>query len=283
MTANGDFDLMSTTRVNGIDSHDSEMFPLTESAEGSLSQQSRQMNRAVPIHFWYTPLKAVCEYVLAITLFALSIPFVVVAAVLIKGTSKGPIFYRQDRVGKHGRIFRVIKLRTMVNNAESQTGPVWSTQNDHRITPIGKFLRETHIDEFPQLINVLLGQMALVGPRPERPEIVQELEWKIPNYSERTNVRPGITGLSQLKLPPDTDLESVRRKQIFDLYYVTHVSAWLDVRILASTAWLLLRAIWRGAFSLIALPPSSKVLSSVETIVGSDSELLVTHRQVPPK
>jgi len=283
MTANGDLDLMSTTQVNGIDSHDSEMVPLTESADRSLSQQSRQKNRAVPIHFWYLPLKAVCEYVLAIGLLILSTPFLLVAAVLIKKGSKGPVFYLQKRVGKNGKVFRVIKLRTMVNNAESQTGPVWSTQNDHRITPIGKFLRETHIDEFPQLINVLLGQMALVGPRPERPEIVQKLEWKIPNYSERTNVRPGITGFSQLKLPPDTDLESVRRKQIFDLYYVTHVSGWLDIRILASTAWLLLRALWRGAFSLIALPPSSQVLSSVETIVGSESELLVAHRQVPPK
>ncbi len=171
----------------------------------------------------------------------------------------------------------------MVKNAEGKTGPVWSTKNDPRITPIGKFLRDTHIDEFPQLINVLLGQMALVGPRPERPEIVRELEWRIPNYSERTNVRPGITGLSQLKLPPDTDLDSVRRKQLFDLYYVTQVSAWLDIRILASTMWLLLRAIGRGAFSVLALPPSNKVMSSIESVVGADSELIIANRNLPPK
>jgi lipopolysaccharide/colanic/teichoic acid biosynthesis glycosyltransferase len=171
----------------------------------------------------------------------------------------------------------------MVNDAEGKSGPVWSTQDDPRVTPFGRFLRETHIDEFPQIINVLLGQMALVGPRPERPEMVQKLEWKIPNYSERTNVRPGITGLSQLKLPPDTDLESVRQKQIYDLYYVTQVSAWLDIRILASTAWLLTRALFNGALSVIALPHSAKVMSRVENVVGPDSELLMAHRELPPK
>jgi lipopolysaccharide/colanic/teichoic acid biosynthesis glycosyltransferase len=228
-------------------------------------------------------LKFVTEYTLALVLFLLALPIVFLAAVLIKTTSKGPIFYLQPRVGKDGKVFRVIKLRTMIDKAENATGAVWSTPDDPRITRAGRFLRDTHIDEFPQIINVLMGQMSLVGPRPERPEIVETLEWKIANYSERLNVRPGITGLSQMKLPPDTDLESVRHKQVFDLYYVANVGPWLDVRILASTGRLLACTVLQGTTSLDALPSSNKVFSSVETVLGPDSELLARQRSLPPR
>ncbi len=283
MTTNGANTSMSTTRVNGTDSDFSTRFSPTNSPGKPAKRLSCSSDSVIPLTRWYLPIKWGMEYLLAAVLFLIALPILLIAALLIVCTSKGPIFYLQERVGKHGKTFRVIKLRTMVKNAEGKTGPVWSTLNDPRITPIGKFLRETHIDEFPQLINVLLGQMALMGPRPERPEIVQDLEWKIPNYSSRTNVLPGITGLSQLKLPPDSDLESVRRKQIFDLYYVTHVSAWLDIRILAGTGWLLVCALWQGAYSMISLPPSAHVISSIEGILGPDSDLLVAGRNVPPK
>jgi lipopolysaccharide/colanic/teichoic acid biosynthesis glycosyltransferase len=283
MTANGDFDLMSTTEVNGTNSDRAKLFCPAESSAKLDSIPDRQAGRVLPMRQWYLPLKWICEYVLAMFLFLISIPILILAAICIKATSKGPVFYLQTRVGKQGKLFRVIKLRTMVNNAELKTGPVWSTQNDPRITPIGKFLRDTHIDEFPQLMNVLMGRMALVGPRPERPEIVRELEWKISSYSERSNVRPGITGFSQMMLPADSDLESVRRKQIFDLYYVTHVSPWFDIRILANTGWVLARALFRGALSIIALPSPVKVMTSLEAYASMDSDLLVAEHNLPPK
>ncbi len=283
MTANGDLELMSTTQVNYPDSNPVEQDVAHKNPRRLGYPSNGKAESVVPKRKWYLPVKWIGEYLLALVLFVISIPILIVAGLLIKATSKGPIFYLQNRIGKNEKLFRVIKLRTMVENAEGKTGAVWCTKEDPRITPIGRFLRDTHIDEFPQLINVLLGEMALVGPRPERPEMVEKLEWKIPNYNERSNVRPGITGLSQLKLPPDTDLESVRRKQIHDLYYITEISAWLDLRILGSTAWLLLRALGRGAFSLFALPPSAKVISSVETLVGPDSELLIAYQNLPPK
>ena len=280
MTANGDLDLMSTTDVTTS--------PLHENAAKEGSPRLRidsfaKVDPVLPLRKWYLPIKWIGEYLVALVLFLIAIPILIIAGVIIKTTSKGPVFYLQSRVGRGGKVFRVIKLRTMIDDAEVQTGAVWSTKDDPRITPIGRFLRDTHIDEFPQLINVLLGQMALVGPRPERPEFVAELEWKITGYTERSNVRPGITGLAQLKLPADTDLESVRRKQLFDLYYITHISAWLDLRILGGTAWLLLCALGRGASAVFALPQSAKVISSAETIVGTDSELLIACRDLPRK
>lgn len=282
MTVNGDLNLMSTAQVYS-DCEKSKPHQAHELPRRNGVRPHQGSMPIVPKRRWYLPLKWMAEYVLALGLFVISIPILLVAAVLIKLTSEGPVFYLQTRVGKNGRLFRVIKLRTMINNAEGKTGPVWSTQNDPRITPLGKFLRDSHIDEFPQLINVLMGHMALVGPRPERPEIVRDLEWKISNYSDRNSVRPGITGLAQMMLPPDSDLESVRRKQAVDLYYVTEISAWLDFRILASTAWLLLSALCRGAYSMIALPASTKVESRIATIVGPDSELLVAYRNIPRK
>jgi lipopolysaccharide/colanic/teichoic acid biosynthesis glycosyltransferase len=148
----------------------------------------------------------------------------------------------------------MIKLRTMVDNAEAQTGPVWSTGNDSRTTPLGRLLRKTHIDEFPQLLNVLFGQMSLVGPRPERPEFVASLEREVPGYRQRLDVQPGITGLAQLRLPPDTDIESVRRKIVFDLHYVQWVSPWLDLHLLVLTAWSLIRDLCRCAGTCVKLP-----------------------------
>src|SRR5262249_9538196 len=159
------------------------------------------------------------DFVLAAILILATSPVVLIAALLIRLTSRGPVFYRQVRLGKEGRPFRLVKLRTMRDNAESQTGPAWSSQNDSRVTPLGKLLRQTHVDEFPQLWNVLRGEMSLVGPRPERPEFVLRLERAIPFYCARMNVRPGITGLAQLRLPPDDGLESVRRKVVHDIFY----------------------------------------------------------------
>jgi len=222
-------------------------------------------------HAWYPPVKFGVEYAAAVVLFLASLPFIAVAAVLIKLTSRGPVFYLQTRLGKDGQRFRVIKLRTMVNNAEAKTGAVWSTQNDPRITPVGRLLRETHIDEFPQLINVLLGHMALIGPRPERPEIVEQLEWQLPRYRQRLNVRPGITGLAQLKLPPDSNLESVRRKLLHDLYYIRYVSPWLDGKIFMVTGWVLTKTLIKGTFPFARLPNSDRVHDCIESLLNTEA------------
>jgi lipopolysaccharide/colanic/teichoic acid biosynthesis glycosyltransferase len=123
----------------------------------------------------------------------------------------------------------------MRHQCESKSGPQWSTPGDSRITFVGRILRITHIDELPQLWNVLRGDMSLVGPRPERPEFVPQLEKHVAGYRQRLLVKPGITGLAQVQLPPDTDLESVRRKLAYDIYYVNHESLWLDFRLILCT------------------------------------------------
>jgi lipopolysaccharide/colanic/teichoic acid biosynthesis glycosyltransferase len=177
----------------------------------------------------------VLEYIAALVLFVLALPVMLVAAVLIKLTSRGPALYSQTRLGRHGRPYQIHKLRTMVHNCEATSGPRWSTPHDPRITPLGRFLRKTHLDEFPQLWNVLRGEMSLVGPRPERPEFVPHLERSVPHYQQRLRIRPGITGLAQVQLPPDTDLMSVRRKLAYDLYYIRNLDAWLDLRLVLCT------------------------------------------------
>jgi lipopolysaccharide/colanic/teichoic acid biosynthesis glycosyltransferase len=180
----------------------------------------------------YAGCKAALDFTAALALFVLSAPLLLVLALLVRLTSRGPAFYTQIRVGRHGRPFKIYKLRTMTHACERQTGPRWSPPGDSRVTPFGRFLRKTHLDELPQLLNVLKGDMSLVGPRPERPEFFPALEQEIPRYRERLQVRPGVTGLAQVQLPPDTDLDSVRRKLAYDLYYIRHLGPWLDLRII---------------------------------------------------
>jgi lipopolysaccharide/colanic/teichoic acid biosynthesis glycosyltransferase len=185
---------------------------------------------------WYASLKWLLDFSLAMALLVLTAPLVVVAMLFIKLTSRGPALYTQTRLGRGGRPFIIYKLRTMVHRCESLTGARWATAGDPRITPIGRLLRATHIDELPQLWNVLRGEMSLVGPRPERPEFVPRLEQAIPHYRARLLVKPGVTGLAQVQLPPDTDLVSVKLKLSYDLYYLQHAGVWLDLRLIASTA-----------------------------------------------
>jgi lipopolysaccharide/colanic/teichoic acid biosynthesis glycosyltransferase len=163
-------------------------------------------------------------------------PVVAICVFLVRLTSRGPGLYRQTRVGLKGRVYMIVKVRTMYHNCEGHSGPKWSPVGDPRVTPLGRFLRRTHLDELPQLWNVLKGEMSLVGPRPERPEFIPTLAQAIPRYRERLNVRPGVTGLAQVQLPADTDLNSVRRKLAYNLHYSQQVSLWLDLRLLLATA-----------------------------------------------
>lgn len=176
------------------------------------------------------------EQVLTILLLLPALPVMAVAWVLVKLTSPGPGVYRQRRAGLNGREFFILKLRTMTHGCERNTGAVWAQPHDPRITPVGRVLRKTHLDELPQLFNVLRGEMALVGPRPERPEIVQRLVPQIPNYLERLRIRPGVTGLAQIQADSDLTIADVKRKLTFDLQYARSMSLWLDLRIILCTA-----------------------------------------------
>jgi lipopolysaccharide/colanic/teichoic acid biosynthesis glycosyltransferase len=185
---------------------------------------------------WYESYKRYADVALALLLLFGSAPFVLLAMLLVKLTSRGPALYSQTRLGRYGRPFTIYKIRTMTHNCESLTGVQWSKPGDSRITPLGRFLRAAHLDELPQLWNVVKGDMSLVGPRPERPEFTPQLEQSLPLYRERLRCRPGLTGLAQVQLPPDTDLNSVRVKLAYDLFYVQRVSPWMDLRLLFCTA-----------------------------------------------
>ena len=155
---------------------------------------------------------------------------------LVRLTSRGPGFYCQCRVGLNGKTFQVIKLRSMCADAEASGQPQWCGKEDRRVTLVGRFMRKLHIDELPQLWNVVRGEMSLVGPRPERPEITQFLEQIIPHYHLRHRVKPGVTGLAQVNLEPDKHINITRQKQILDLRYIAQANPFLDARMLAATA-----------------------------------------------
>lgn len=179
--------------------------------------------------------KGLTDPILAAILLIPGLPLIAGLVLLIRLNSKGPGIFRQKRVGKNGRVFTMYKLRTMAQNAEAKTGPVWTQVGDPRVTRLGWVLRKLHLDELPQLFNVLRGEMALIGPRPERPEFVQVLAKLVPGYAERLTVRPGVTGLAQINLPPDSDLISVWRKLQLDLEYIETASFLLDLRMFLCT------------------------------------------------
>lgn len=162
-------------------------------------------------------------------------PLMLVTAAAIMILDGRPILYRQTRVGKDGRHFKILKFRTMLRNAESRTGPVWSNDQDRRITPLGHWLRRSHLDELPQLLNVIRGEMNLIGPRPERPEFVEQLVEQLPDYRQRLTVRPGITGLAQLRLGYDRSISDVARKVEVDLTYIRTATATSDGKLLIDT------------------------------------------------
>lgn len=183
----------------------------------------------------YVRTKVVVDFVVASLLLLpllLVMALVATAILLLEGR---PIFYQQVRVGLRGKPFRIFKFRTMLPQAESLTGPVWSQANDTRVTPLGKWLRKTHLDEFPQIFNVLKGDMSFVGPRPERPEFVNRLREEIPSYDRRHNVRPGVTGLAQLTQGYDTCLTDVSSKTKADLEYIEQMGFFTDMTLFLKT------------------------------------------------
>jgi len=193
---------------------------------------------------------------------------------MIKLDSSGPIFYSQIRVGinrrramrrqvdciigadrrgrerrrqnNYGKLFMVYKFRTMIDNAEKKCGPIWATENDPRITRVGAFLRRMRLDELPQLFNVLKGDMSLIGPRPERPMFIRDLSQRVPHYTARLEVKPGITGLAQVENGYDVSIDSVRHKIAYDLRYIKSWSLWQDIKILLKTVIVVITG--KGAF-----------------------------------
>jgi sugar transferase (PEP-CTERM system associated) len=181
-------------------------------------------------------LQTLYSSVLAVVLGVLALPVFVIIALLVRITSPGPVLYRQQRVGRNGRVFMLYKFRSMVVDAEAKSGAVWAGKNDPRVTPIGRVLRKYRFDELPQLINVIKGDMSLVGPRPERPEFVTQLSEQIPYYRQRHCIKPGLTGWAQISYKYGDTMADVIAKLQYDLYYIKHLSPALDAYILFHTA-----------------------------------------------
>jgi sugar transferase (PEP-CTERM system associated) len=184
-------------------------------------------------HHWF--LRRILSTSLAVVLSVITLPMIPLIAIMMKLTSPGPLLYRQKRVGLRGRVFDCLKFRTMRPDAEADTGPTWASDKDPRITPVGRFLRRSRLDEIPQIWNVLRGDMAFVGPRPERPEFATYLSQQIPYYNLRHAVRPGITGWAQINYGYGSSVEEAKEKLRFDLYYIRNVSVMLDLLIVFYT------------------------------------------------
>ncbi len=179
--------------------------------------------------------KRALDLVLAVVGIVLTWPLMVATAIAVRLDSPGPFLFRQERTGHNGRAFTLCKFRSMRTDAEKLTGPVWASQDDPRITRVGRFIRKTRLDELPQLFNVLLGEMSLVGPRPERPHFVQELASKIPFYEQRNLVKPGLTGWAQINYPYGNTVDDARQKLRYDLFYIKNRSLLFDLSIIFNT------------------------------------------------
>ena len=189
---------------------------------------------------WEKKLKRLIDISVSLIFLIITSPLLLVTMIAIKLESEGSVFYRQDRCGINGKIFRIIKFRSMRKDAEKLTGPVWSQKDDPRITKVGRFIRRARIDEIPQIINVLKGEMSIVGPRPERPYFVEKLSMDIPYYKRRLKVRPGITGWAQVKHKYDETIEDVKIKLRYDLFYIENMSLRMDFKILFRTVFVMI-------------------------------------------
>ena len=191
---------------------------------------------------WEKKLKRLIDVIVSMLILIVSLPVIIPTAIAIKLESTGPIFFRQTRCGMNDTVFKIVKFRSMYNDAEKLTGPVWSQKDDPRITKVGKIIRKIRIDEIPQMYNVLKGEMSLVGPRPERPYFVEKLSAEIKYYKRRLKVRPGITGWAQVKHKYDETIEDVKIKLRYDLFYIENMSLRMDFKILFRTIFVVLFA-----------------------------------------
>jgi len=189
---------------------------------------------------WEEIAKRTLDILFSFLVIVLGLPLWLLVACFIKLDSRGPVLYRQVRVGRNSNHFNILKFRSMRLDAENKSGPIWAGKNDPRVTNAGRILRKTHLDEVPQFINVLMGKMSLVGPRPERPFFVDKLTKEIPLYNHRHRVRPGITGWAQVKHKYDENMDDVRTKIKYDLFYIENLSWRLDLKILFNTIYVMI-------------------------------------------
>lgn len=189
---------------------------------------------------WEQSMKRLTDIFASLFILFFSSPLWVLISIAIKLDSPGPVVYSQERVGKDGKLFKMHKFRSMRSDAEKESGPVWAPKNDNRVTKVGRFLRNSRLDEIPQFINVLDGDMSLVGPRPERPYFVDKLSKEIPLYHRRLKVRPGITGWAQIKQGYDRTIDDVRSKVRYDLFYIENMSFRMDIKIILYTFYVML-------------------------------------------
>jgi exopolysaccharide biosynthesis polyprenyl glycosylphosphotransferase len=195
-----------------------------------------------PMKVWESTVKRLLDLTVASLVLLVGAPIWIAVYLGIRLDSRGPAIFKQERVGQYGRLFTMFKFRTMKDDAESDTGPVWATEDDPRYTTIGRWLRRMRIDEVPQLVNVVIGDMSLVGPRPERQFFVDKLVKEIPLYKRRLRVKPGITGIAQVKWKYDQSVEDVRQKVKYDLFYISNMSLGMDLKILFATVRTMLSA-----------------------------------------
>jgi exopolysaccharide biosynthesis polyprenyl glycosylphosphotransferase len=188
----------------------------------------------------YAITKRIIDIIGSVLVIVIFFPLIAFVALLVRLTSRGPILYSQTRVGRNGQLFEIYKFRTMKVDAEKETGPVWAQANDKRLTPIGGILRKSHLDELPQVFNVLKGEMSLIGPRPERPVFVDQFKTVIHGYEERLTVKPGITGLAQVWHRYDETIEDVKKKVKYDMLYIKKMCLWADINIIFRTVFVVL-------------------------------------------
>ena len=224
-------------RLKGIHVDDGVSF--SESLSGKLSVEKLPPSSIIFSNGFrgvvvYRGIKRTIDLLASLVGLIVFLPLCLLVALAIKLDSRGPVFYRQERVGQDGRLFSLIKFRSMTVDAEKD-GPVWAVVNDQRVTRVGRWLRKLRLDEITQLINVIRGEMSIVGPRPERPFFVRKLERVIPFYAHRHAVKPGITGWAQILYPYGATQEDAQEKLKYDLYYIKHMSPIMDLRIISET------------------------------------------------
>lgn len=217
-------------------------------------------------------VKNACERVFAAVMLAACTPLLAALVLAIRLTSRGPAVLKQERVGLNGRRFPMYKLRSMRFDAETESGAVWASEDDPRATRVGRVLRKLHLDELPQLANIVAGQMSFVGPRPERPCFVEQLSREIPGYVHRLAVRPGVTGLAQINLAPDQDVNCVRRKLELDLQYLFLGGLDVELRILAATLLKMIGVPRKAACKATLLDVASQVYAPSPVVAGGRQE-----------
>ncbi|MBI5025651.1 MAG: sugar transferase [Nitrospirae bacterium] len=188
-------------------------------------------------------LKRTFDLTLSLFGIILSSPLWLLSSLAVKLEDRGPIFYSQERVGKNGRVFKALKFRSMVHDAEKHTGAVWASENDPRVTKGGRILRATAMDELPQLLNILKGEMSFVGPRAERPKLVEEFAQRINNYHHRLLIKPGLTGMAQVYGKYDTP---PNQKLRYDILYIKNQSFWLDIKLILLSFWITFKGKWES-------------------------------------